>query len=376
MAFASSPSRDLALADLRKDPERTLLRYDRSGWGLLRYAQGAGVRHVAEWVANLPPGGPTPTSDLRDAVGEDLQVALGLLARTASREVAIVLPEGMDLAVALAGIRAAGREADLHSLALAVEPATLEDLLCARDRLRDRGFAACVQDRRTLGEFAMANLLAADAVALVGVALPAADREGAGALLGHLAPWAEQVATAGVARGGFDSAELAARAEPGALFVAARLESTGGVRTELFSLTRPLHSARLAERLPAICAGAVFSRGKLWLAAAPERRLGWWGVGPEVGFDDAGPWLPARVFPPLEANAGHALDWRPHLGDRGTRLAFTGREVDSDEIATLLRECALDDAEFEALGAGTLHDGDPAQLAEPLHRGRARRASG
>jgi hypothetical protein len=41
-----------------------------------------------------------------------------------------------------------------------------------------------------------------------------------------------------------------------------------------------------------------------------------------------------------------ALNWHPDYGDRGTLLAVTGDDVDPAEIAALLSECELTEAEM------------------------------
>lgn len=362
LASLCPQARSQAITELLSVAGRTVVRYERSGAELTRYAQGHGVAAVAGWLQVLPMDGPVLGSDLRDVVAEDLGRILELLGPT--DEVVLVLPEGMDAAVGVAGLEAADRLEMLHSVAVAVDPGSIEDALWRRGSLSEHGTAVCELDLRTEGDFLVTNLLWADTVALVSSSPPPSIGRPI-ALLSHINPVARimHLACSRFAWAGFDIREAQARTRPGALALPTELESRDGIVTVLCTATRALHPSRLAERLPEITAGVVFSRGTMWLASAPDRRLAWWGVGPEAGFEDGGAWLEGARPPGSDVPTEQALQWWPGRGDRGTTLAFTGADLDAAELAFLLAECVLDEREQEALDSGALSLPDPFGLA-------------
>ena len=369
LASVCARTRQRAIAELLAVPGRTVVRYDRRGMELTRYVQGRGVAAVAGWLQVLPMDGPLVNADLRDVVGRDLAVVLDLLSSASVDELILALPEGMDAAVAVAGLDAAGRGDALHSIGVAVDPGTAEDILWRPGSLSEHELAVCPVDLRTTGDFLITNLLWADTVALVSTvcssaSLPASVRGGIGrpvGLLTHVAPRARimHLACASFAWAGYDEVEVTARTQPGSLVLPTEVESVDGVRTVLCTAARALHPERLFARLPVLTAGAVFSRGTVWTAAVPDRRLTWWGVGPEAGFDDGGAWLHPTRTPGPEVPTQRALQWRPGRGDRATALAFTGLDLDPAEHEALLAECALTEQEQAALGRGELSVDDP-----------------
>ena len=101
--------------------------------------------------------------------------------------------------------------------------------------------------------------------------------------------------------------------------------------------------------------GCCWLRGRLWIAAAPECRIAVQGIGPRVWLENTGPWLPGHTpHPPADRTNGADArpDGHPDAGDRGTVLAVTGEDIDAAEIARLLADCELTDAEMAAGFAG------------------------
>ncbi|AXB42439.1 GTP-binding protein [Amycolatopsis albispora] len=264
------------------------------------------------------------------------------------------VPFGVDLAQVLDRLGEERPDAEVGYVVVALDPARLEERLWDRREI----------DEVLVGEHLIDALACADTCVL-----PRAGDGRGEHLLSQLAPRA-RVHRLGSSfePGGYDVDEVIARCAPGAVTVPVVTES-GPFRTVLARARLPLHPARLAAAMPELAAGSVWSRGRLWIASVPRRRVVWCGVGPHVAFEDGGVWAADRADGEA-VPAAVALDWDHRFADRGTVLAFTGDEVDEQQITALLRDCELTWAEFDSGPPGWSAYHDPMGLPEllPAHR--------
>ncbi|MCA4133425.1 GTP-binding protein [Arthrobacter sp. M4] len=258
-------------------------------------------------------------------------------------EIVVGLPGGVPAAAAVQGLRQGiGPEVPIASAVLACDPAAVEDQLWDRHTLFESGFTAHPEDERTPGEFLIEELAYCDTVLLSGPGLlPAAPglRRRGTELLQEIAPHAAINTLEGDFRPGrHDFGEAVLRSVPGAVRVPANGLGSH-FRTVLHRVGRPLHPGRLQEALPRLAAGNCWLRGRLWVASAPDCRIAVRGVGPRVWLENTGPWA-------ANYDDGTRLDGDGFGGLAGTVLAVTGDEVDGEEIAQLLSNCQLTDAEM------------------------------
>ncbi|MGQ0623203.1 MAG: GTP-binding protein [Sporichthyaceae bacterium] len=339
LASASERVRRESAAQLLAIPGRTVLRYERVGGGLVRDAQGRGVR-AAEVIEVLAHDSSLDVGDLSSLVAHDVPRALSLLDGPGVDQLVVALPAGMRLATVVAALTGAGRLAQLHAIAVAVDPGALWPALHSSPR-GSIGTELMLAEDYVDTNALIANLLWADTITLVeGVRSPGGIGCAVG-LLTHLAPCARimHLACRRFSWNGFDHVESSSRTRAGALSVPLELESVDGMTTAVFTAPHPLDEERVRQRLTALASRSVFSRGTVWLSSEPERRIAWWGVGSVISFADAGPWLCAQAPPGPGVPSQVALAWRPGLGDRGTSLAFTGQDLDPGALWALLTEC-------------------------------------
>ena len=297
------------------------------------------------------------------AIVDDLTRLLPELAGTDwARDVLVVLPLGVSANTVLEGCAATSPDAmaplglTVGMIAVAVDAAALEDQLWATETLADAHIAVAENDL-TLGDYLVGELLLADTQILADPDDVGAEPLVAGVELArHIAPQSRvtAVGTGALAlitrpdiADTFDELEADVRTAPGAVSVPV-ISTSALVSTHVVRVARPLHAGRLAVAMHSVAAGCVWSRGLLWVASMPARRIGWTGVGPTVSFGDAGGWI-ADGAERFRLDSLALLTWHPEHGDRGTVLAFTGRELDPAELDAALQACALTVAEL-ALG--------------------------
>ncbi|WP_067454240.1 GTP-binding protein [Actinomadura macra] len=229
----------------------------------------------------------------------------------------------------------------LAGVLTAVAPGPLlEDLACA-DPLGTRALAAAPDDDRYVAETLARQIEYASGLVLSSpgdLAETVLEHLGAGTpvtLLDELLPPVVPVS----------AADLAAKVSPATLRLPCDLESDG-LATVLWRRLRPLHPGRLHDALRDLAAGAVRSRGRIWIANRPNTLLSWDCVAGLLMIEDHGPWLAARpraawTEEPPARRAAATLDWRPKLGDRTQLISFTGPAVDRAALCTLLDGCLL-----------------------------------
>lgn len=270
---------------------------------------------------------------------------------TPGSHIIVGLPPAVASSMAIhALLKGLGQSLAVDSVVLACAPDALEDQLWDHHTLFESGFTPVPTDDRTPGEFLMGELSFADTVMLAEPALvpvdPAARVRGV-QLIKELTPHAVITDSEGTIRvGRHNLAESTERAAPGSVRVPSG--SSAPFSTVVQRVEGPLHPGRFRHALAALAEGSCWLRGRLWVASAPGCRIAVQGIGPRVWLENIGSWhadrKPLLAAPPAGPDA--VLDWHPEYGDRGTVLAVTGDDLDAAEIAALLKDCELTEAEM------------------------------
>ncbi|MDE3722937.1 GTP-binding protein [Nocardiopsis sp. N85] len=226
----------------------------------------------------------------------------------------------------------------------------LDDLYC-HDLLDDRELDIAQDDERSVTEVLSRQVEYASAITVHG-----ADAEhgtdGIRALLEQLNPAAAVIGAgtglAGFTRGAFDTEAAHARSNPAWAWYGDRAD--GRVRTVTWTRTRPLHPERFADALERVVSLGSRGRGRFWLAGRPDDLLVWESYGDLLMVEHGGPWLAALPEAALELvpearRVRARLDWNPEIGDRRQHLAFTGVDMEVDELIGLLDSCLVTDEE-------------------------------
>lgn len=100
-----------------------------------------------------------------------------------------------------------------------------------------------------------------------------------------------------------------------------------GVWTIDLRAERPLHPGRFLERVEALGAGRLRSRGHVWLASRPELACAWDGAGGQVSIGALGPWSRGRASTRIVVTGTE-----PSQRRRVAR-AFHGLELTAEEHA-------------------------------------------
>lgn len=232
------------------------------------------------------------------------------------------------------------RSLEVTSIALALDPASLEDQIWDRHTLWESGFNAMEQDERTAGEFLFREFMLADTVIpveglgaeLLGDAVAEQRADGTG-FAGGLALAAQMAPHAVFCRhqqpgqlGAHDKRLSTVRARPGHLPPAASGEAEHhGCSAIEVGAERPLHPGRLRDALPELAQSCACIRGTVWIASAPGVRIALGGAGPRVWMESTGPWGGETAM---------------------TQLMLVGSGHEPAEIQAVLHGCQLTDAEL------------------------------
>lgn len=183
-----------------------------------------------------------------------------------------------------------------------VDLSTVVDDLFGDDLLAERGLALAAADRRAVGEALARQLEHADTIACRPAVSPSSV---AAPLVWHLAP---------------DTASLTDLYSTQGLAVA----NDGRVWTMVLESWRPLHPARLQDRLAALATGRFRGRGRFWLPGRQGAVCAWDGVGGQLSIGTVGRWSDKPV----------------------TRLTFTGIDDDCARLRAVFGEALMTDSEL------------------------------
>ncbi|GGG62442.1 hypothetical protein GCM10011374_27030 [Kocuria dechangensis] len=283
--------------------------------------------------------------------------SLGSLLAAGEEHVILGLPPTVPASMV---IHALGRHLDqpptVDSAVLACAPGSVEEQIWEGQSLFEGGCTVLEQDERTPGEFLVGELDFNDTVLLADpdlVPVDAAERTRGVQLLRELARHADVLEHGSdLVLGRHRLMEALRRAATGCLELPSAPPASP-FTTVVHRVERPLHPGRFHQALATLAAGCCWLRGHLCLAAAPEYRILLQGIGPRVWLENTGPWpvdqhadLLAEHIGPARDEAGPAVPAGP--GEHATVLAATGEDLDAAEIARLLTDCQLTEAEMRS----------------------------
>lgn len=271
------------------------------------------------------------------AVREDVLPTLDRLADLRPSAIVLALPVTAEPLPVVRALQHAGPRLRAGAVLTAADARTFAEDLLGDDTLVERGLQLAPDDARTVGETLAHQVEFSDVVLT-----PHTPDRLALTLLGHLATpgWALDWAPLHDAR----PAALCRRRRPhddprGDL---QRVEAPGAPDEEVWTLDldspRPVHPARLLDRIEDLGSGRLRGRGHLWIATRPSLACGWDGGGGQLSIGSLGPWTR-----------------RP-----ATRLLITGTEdADPHRIAAAFDDCLLTDEEYGAGPSRWQHWDDP-----------------
>lgn len=130
----------------------------------------------------------------------------------------------------------------------------------------------------------------------------------------------------------------------------ANLPERYGFQIEAYHRRRPFHPERFEALLADIPDGLVRAKGLCWIAGRETQAITMSYAGTETTLEVTGRWIAS--FPEERQETYRQgqpdLSWDEEWGDRETRLALIGRDLDMAALQSRLDDCLLTDAEMEA----------------------------
>ncbi|ELY90299.1 cobalamin synthesis protein P47K [Natrialba hulunbeirensis JCM 10989] len=122
-----------------------------------------------------------------------------------------------------------------------------------------------------------------------------------------------------------------------------------GIAVDTYHRRRPLHPERFAAFLADLPDGLVRAKGLCWIAGRDKQAITMSYAGSETTLEVTGRWIASFPADRQETyrRGQPDLPWDEEWGDRETRLALIGRNVDLDALEARLDECLLTDAELD-----------------------------
>ena len=227
------------------------------------------------------------------------------------------------------------------------------------DGLAERGLSGLPDDERTVAQVAVGQAEFADLLVHTGTA-DAWTLARTEAVLTRLVPAAPRLRLADLDERVFLTGAIrpARRGRPDDVHAPLLrghppLTRDCGVQLLLFSARRPFHPERLHKAMDVLLDGVVRTRGRIWIATRPEAVLWLESAGGGLHLGYAGEWLAgadahAWEQAPPERTALASLAWDPQFGDRAQDVVAITYDADHEEIAAVLNEALLTDAELAA----------------------------
>ncbi|GIL25371.1 hypothetical protein NUM_06260 [Actinocatenispora comari] len=259
-------------------------------------------------------------------------------------------------------------QVQIESVVTVVDADTILADTSTMEALDQRGRAAAGQDGRGVAETVIRQMEGADTILVHAVGVDRYRIAEATALSERLAPWARVLVAGpdapgptarlplhGRLRGRIryspDVPEAVARGLAGFEVGECAHQPDCGVVSTLFHARRPFHPARLHAALPSLSGSALRVRGHSWISTQPDLVIGWDGAGGSLTLGTLDRWLaavPDEQWPKAgpQRQVAATLEWDPYFGDRSTRLAFIGFELDTVQLHEQLQSCLLSDDEL------------------------------
>ncbi|MWV41638.1 GTP-binding protein [Natrialba sp. INN-245] len=138
-----------------------------------------------------------------------------------------------------------------------------------------------------------------------------------------------------------------------------------GIEVDTYRRRRPFHPERFAALLADLPDGLVRAKGLCWIAGRERQAITMSFAGSETSLEVTGRWIASLSAERQERHrAGQPdLEWDEQWGDRETRLALIGRDLEIGALTDRLDDCLLTDDEMDADWTAFENDA-PAAMSE------------
>lgn len=122
-----------------------------------------------------------------------------------------------------------------------------------------------------------------------------------------------------------------------------------GITVDSYHRRRPFHPERLTALLESLPPELVRAKGLCWIAGRERQAITMSHAGDQTTLEVTGRWIASFSEDRQETyRSGQPdLEWDEEWGDRETRLALIGRNLDRDALQDRLDDCLLTDAEMD-----------------------------
>ncbi|MEY7850282.1 GTP-binding protein [Natrarchaeobius sp. A-rgal3] len=122
-----------------------------------------------------------------------------------------------------------------------------------------------------------------------------------------------------------------------------------GIDVDGYRRRRPFHPERFAALLADLPDGLVRAKGLCWIAGRERQAITMSFAGSETSLEVTGRWIASLSEQRQERyRSGETdLEWDEQWGDRETRLALIGRDLEMDALIERLDDCLLTDDEMD-----------------------------
>ncbi|SEH13276.1 GTPase, G3E family [Natronorubrum sediminis] len=123
-----------------------------------------------------------------------------------------------------------------------------------------------------------------------------------------------------------------------------------GIEVDTYHRRRPLHPKRFLAFLADVPVGLIRAKGLCWIAGRERQAITMSLAGTETSLEVTGRWIASLSEERQEQYRDQQpdLSWDERWGDRETRLALIGRDVDMAAVKSRLDDCLLSDDELDA----------------------------
>ncbi|THE66659.1 GTP-binding protein [Salinadaptatus halalkaliphilus] len=122
-----------------------------------------------------------------------------------------------------------------------------------------------------------------------------------------------------------------------------------GIVVDSYHRRRPLHPERFAALLEDLPAELIRAKGLCWIGGRERQAITMSYAGTETTLEVTGRWIASFSEQRQETyrQGQPDLEWDQRWGDRETRLALIGRDLDLEALTARLDDCLCTDAELE-----------------------------
>ncbi|ARS89660.1 CobW family GTP-binding protein [Natrarchaeobaculum aegyptiacum] len=140
-----------------------------------------------------------------------------------------------------------------------------------------------------------------------------------------------------------------------------------GITVDSYHRRRPFHPERLTALLESLPTELVRAKGLCWIAGRERQAITMSHAGDQTTLEVTGRWIASLSEDRQETyrRGQPDLEWDEKWGDRETRLALIGRDLDRDALLERLDDCLLTDDEMDD-DWSTFENGAPTSTGEPI----------